>query len=108
MCITRMTIHVRVASLALVIASTLSSCAEAPDAEESARKRCIALREHLIGIRLATASESVDVTAHRKAFENALGERFVDDCRELPAKQVECSLRAVDSEAVSSCVLSPQ
>jgi hypothetical protein len=103
-------ISLRARPVWLVMALAFSSvaCADAPDPEETARKRCIALRDHLIDLRLTTAEQSVDVDAHRKAFENALGERFLDDCLALPAQQIDCSLRAADSDAVSSCVPSPQ
>jgi hypothetical protein len=103
MCITRINLYARTAAALFALATVMSACTDAPDPEEAAHKRCMALRTHLIDLRLATASASVDVSAHRKAFEEALGERFLDDCRQLPQQQVECSLRANDSAAASEC-----
>jgi hypothetical protein len=107
MCITRVGFRGLVACL-LALACALSACADTPSPEESARKRCIALRDHLIDLRLATVNQSVDAKAHRKAFQEALGERFLEDCTQLPQSQVECSLRAVDSETATECVSSSQ
>jgi hypothetical protein len=72
--------------------------------EDSRRVKCERVRDHLVELRLQTASPGVDVSGHRSAMKQALGHTFVDRCeQDLSAAQVTCVLRARDHFAASAC-----
>jgi hypothetical protein len=86
------------------MAGAFSACADAPDPQETAHKRCLALRDHLIDLRLSGAEQSVDVAAHREAMKQALGETFIETCQQqVSADEASCELSATDLEAASAC-----
>jgi len=85
----------------LGIAVLGAGCTE--DEAELAQKRCSALRDHLIDLRLQAANDLVDVKAHRKALQQALGADFVVHCRERPLEEIRCALSAKDTSSVAEC-----
>jgi hypothetical protein len=90
--------------LSLGLAAGVFACADPEEPRESARKRCLALRDHLIDLRLSSAEQSVDVAAHRDAMKQALGETFVETCQqEVSADELNCGLSATDLSAASAC-----
>lgn len=87
----------------IVVVLMLVGCASEEDDREAQARQCSHLRDHLIELNLANAT-NVDRTAHRKAMRQALGETFVATCVEkLSARQVTCALKARDSRAAGVC-----
>lgn len=87
----------------LLVGLGLASCAASEDESETARKQCLALRDHLIQLRLEAANDKIDVRAHRAALQQALGDKFVDQCRERPVKEIRCALDATDTASAVAC-----
>jgi hypothetical protein len=73
------------------------------DAHESATQRCSALRDHLIDLRLQSASGNVNVANHREALRGALGADFVSRCSDRPVEEVRCEIAAKDTSSVAMC-----
>jgi hypothetical protein len=88
--------------LLVVSCVVAASCASSEDAGTSDRKRCTALRDHLVELRLQQ-SGATHVEAHRAAMTAALGEDFVSRCVELPASEVRCALAAKDPTSALAC-----
>ena len=85
--------------------SVFVGCASGSDEDESlvAARRCEQLRDHVVELNLADASE-VDRAAHGEAMRRALGSDFVVSCgSKLSETQVKCALNAVNSSAVAAC-----
>jgi hypothetical protein len=60
----------------------------------------------VIDLRLASAANAanVDVAAHRKAMQQALGSEFLASCTtKMTDAQVDCALGATDAAAVAAC-----
>ena len=73
------------------------------DDEAAPSARCESLRDHLVELRLAQAT-NVDKAAHRVAMLKALGDTFVADCQtKLGASEVDCALNATDTAAAAAC-----
>lgn len=81
--------------------SILAACAEHDDAGPS-RARCLELRERIVDLRLV-GLPAADVSLHRQALVDALGERFVEQCRQLTAAEAACAFAAKDSTSVAAC-----
>ena len=91
----------------LLCAALLAACT---NEHRVTRQRCQQLRDHLIDLRLQQANPggasdpSLDLAAHRKVFERALGERFVTSCQQkLDVAQLDCELAAKDSTTANAC-----
>jgi hypothetical protein len=91
------------AGVAAFVACTLLSCASSEDEADTARKRCTALRDHLVEMRVEDAAEAVDVKAHTEAMRQALGDDFIDSCTKRPVNEIRCALSAQDSSSVAEC-----
>ncbi|MFN0252062.1 MAG: hypothetical protein ACKV2T_34620 [Kofleriaceae bacterium] len=63
---------------------------------------CENLREHLIDLRLATAT-NVDHKAHREVMQASLGSDFLASCAKLDEAVVTCALAAPDSQRAAAC-----
>lgn len=88
-----------------VVAIVLCACSGGDDEATAASRqaRCERLRDHVIDLRLASAT-NVDVAAHRQAMRQALGDDFVTACTgTMTEAQVDCALAAADSDAVTAC-----
>jgi hypothetical protein len=71
--------------------------------EMSDVRQCERLRDHVIDVRLETAS-GVDHEAHRAAMKAALGKDFVADCQSrLTYSQRRCALDAEDADELHAC-----
>jgi hypothetical protein len=88
--------------LAGALALYLSACSDTHSIEVD-RAHCEQLRDHMIDLRITSATAGVDVKAHRAAMKEALGERFVESCELLSPSELECSLRARDLASASAC-----
>ena len=67
---------------------------------------CERMRDHLIELRLADATEG-NRDAHRVAMKRALGDEFVETCkRSTSASQRRCVFGAADAHAVTKCASS--
>jgi hypothetical protein len=99
-----MRMNVQIALVLIGFINVLAACADSETSEEASRKRCIALREHLIDLRLSSAAASVDVKAHRDAMQRALGDKFVDECQQhASVTELKCQLSANDLETATAC-----
>ena len=84
----------------------LASCSSSSDDGADPRRRCEQLRDHLIDVRLAASD--IDLTAHRAAMKQALGDHFVDACAsKMTGDQIRCALDAKDQAAADACTSSP-
>jgi hypothetical protein len=89
--------------LALVLLCLGCSGDDEGDVTASRRSRCSQLRDHLVELRLATAT-NVDVAAHRAVMRRALGDEFVTRCETSTSEDVvNCALAATDSSAAAAC-----
>jgi len=82
-----------------------TACAsDREDSEDDARRReCVALRDHVIDVRLADAT-NVDQAAHREVLRQALGTRFVDECtKTVDERQRHCALSATSADGIQAC-----
>lgn len=86
--------------MVLFLAAACSSSSEI----EVDRKHCVQLRDRMVELRLAGVGSAVDVKAHRVAMRDALGERFLENCERLSVAELQCSLRASDLTAATTCV----
>lgn len=66
---------------------------------------CERLRAHLVDLRLATtATDKVDVVAHRRAMTRGLGDNFISGCEQtLTQSEIRCALNAGDHAAATAC-----
>lgn len=87
---------------ASALALYLSGCSDTHSIEVD-REHCEKLRDHMIDLRVASATAGVDVKAHRAAMEEALGDQFVDSCELLSPSELECSLHARDLASAAAC-----
>ena len=97
-------------SAVLLVGSLAIGCAtsdpnDASDNETPMQKRCTDLREHVIDLRLQAIGSGEDIAAHRKAFEQTLGTKYVEGCvSSLSIAQVQCAMAAGDPTKVSVCI----
>ena len=80
-------------------------CASHGD-EQSRDKDCARVRDRMIELRLASVdgASGVDVAAHRRALENAVGRDLMSSCeKSMSAAQVKCVLAAKDAAAANAC-----
>jgi len=91
-------------TLLLILAGV--ACTVSDDDGDSTLKRCFALRDHLIDLRIESANKLVDERAHREALRQSLGDEFVDRCRERPLDEIKCALAAKDTSSVADCASS--
>jgi hypothetical protein len=85
--------------LALIV---VAACGEDQDTPQ-AQTPCEQLREHLIDLRLSTASDKVDKDAHREAMRTALGAEFLASCNKLPEQDISCAMAADDTTSAIAC-----
>jgi hypothetical protein len=86
-----------------IVACDESQDVPAIDEDETLRRRCSELREHVVDLRVASAT--VDREQHRNALRNALGDRFVADCvGSYTVAAVECGLAAHDNDEIATCL----
>jgi hypothetical protein len=91
-------------TVAVLLSLAAAGCASAEDETQSAKRRCTALRDHLIDVQLESASGNrVDLKQHREALQQALGDDFVEHCQDRPVAEVKCALAAKDSSSVAAC-----
>src|SRR5262245_16046238 len=89
--------------LVLLFACNGAACNSAEDNEHASRVQCQRLRDHIVELRLANAKD-IDVAAHRRAMQQALGDDFLDDCAvSLDARYISCALGVANSDALGSC-----
>lgn len=89
----------------------LLAAACSTDGEPDEQRKCDALRAHMVDLRLRDLEGAkdglgnpIDISAHRKAMANSLGEEFIASCRQsLTARQIECALAATDTNAAQAC-----
>ena len=70
------------------------------------RRKCTELRDHLIGVRLASAGDigAGDIAQHRAAMKQALGEGFISQCEQSTSlEELRCELKATDLSSASAC-----
>jgi hypothetical protein len=90
----------------LLAAALLASCGGGKEDEARARtQQCKQLRDHLVELRLASATNlGNDLAQHRAALTQALGPQFLDACATRTSKdQIACALAAKDSQAAADC-----
>ncbi len=91
----------------LVMASILVGCGGGSEEDEALARasQCERLRDHLVDLRLASATNlGKDVEQHRAALTQALGPQFVDTCTKSTSEaQVACALAAQDSQSATEC-----
>jgi hypothetical protein len=88
--------------IALVSTIVDLGCTSDEDQETTLTRQCSALRAHVVDLRLETAT-GVNVERHRQAMLDALGERFIENCRDLPREEIQCALAAPDSRSILEC-----
>ncbi len=86
-----------------LVVMVVAACGHDDDPDGDATRRCAQVREHVIDLRLADAS-NIDVAAHRVAMRNALGDGFVASCKAtMTTAQASCVLSAVDAASANAC-----
>jgi hypothetical protein len=86
----------------LLVLIVVAACGDDQDDAQVELTRCERLREHLIDVRLATAT-NVDHAAHREVMQAALGSDFLASCEKLDDDVVDCALAAPDSSSAAAC-----
>ena len=95
-----------IALRSIVLVSLLAGCGGEEEDDAGARAaQCERLRDHLVDLRLATATNlGKEIEQHRAALAQALGPQFVDGCtKSMSEAQVTCALAAQDSDAATEC-----
>jgi hypothetical protein len=91
----------------LVIVSMLIGCGGGSNEDETlaGAQQCERLRDHLVDLRLATATNlGKDLEQHRAALTQALSRQFIETCTKSKSEaQVACALAAQDSQAATDC-----
>ena len=89
------------------LVSLLIGCGGGSNEDEApaSAPQCERLRDHLVELRLATATNlGQALEQHRAALTQALGPEFVDTCtKTMSGAQVTCALAAQDSQAATEC-----
>ena len=82
---------------------TILICAACGADEPTDEQRCEQVRDRLIDLRLADAT-NVDVKAHREVMRRALGNDFIARCAtKLTIAQQRCVIEARDSASATAC-----
>jgi predicted choloylglycine hydrolase len=85
----------------------LGGCSDgAEDDEALARtQQCERLRDHLVELRLASATNlGNDREQHRAALTQAVGAQLLETCTKTTTKaQLDCALAARDAQAATDC-----
>lgn len=95
-------------SLILILVTALSGCG-AHDSDDK-RTECENMRTHFGELRIAEfaslqGSAHVDLSAHRRAFETALGSSFLDDCvARMASEKIKCATSASSVSTYRECV----
>ena len=91
----------------LLVASMAIGCGGGGEEDEiKARSdQCERLRDHLVALRLATATNlGKELEQHRAALTQALGPQFIETCTKNTSEaQLACALSAQDSQAATDC-----
>jgi hypothetical protein len=91
---------VRILAAAIVGVVALTGCTHDETVD---RRSCEMLRDHLVDVRAADATDA-DAAQHRAAMKAALGDEFVDNClHTMTVDQLECAMRASDLGATAGC-----
>jgi hypothetical protein len=88
----------------VVIVMVSVGCTSTDDVVD--RERCTKLRDRMITLRLKglDATPGVNVSAHRAALGQAMGDDFINACqRTVTARQIECALAADDLTTAEAC-----
>jgi hypothetical protein len=90
----------------LIVLCWLFAAACTSDSDVVDRRKCEALRDHLVELRLrAVATPKVNIEAHRAAMKRALDTRFLSRCeRELTITQLRCQLSAKSMQTANACI----
>lgn len=102
-CLTDVTSSGYTRSMKVLVAAVLAlgACTSSSN-EPVSRRDCVALRDHLVELRLEDAT--ADREQHRAALVTSLGEAFVVKCQDsVSREQLRCSLSATSSQALSAC-----
>ena len=74
------------------------------------RQRCEQLRDHLVDLRLQQVGPNrpghppIDLTAHRRALQRALGEGFLTRCQQqIALAKLDCEFDAKDATTANAC-----
>ena len=92
--------------LVLVAIASIGGCNGDDEAEvDQVVRPCEQLRDHLVDLRVDSASGKPDeVAQHRAAMRHALGDDFVASCeRQMAASEIACASKAADFAAVTAC-----
>jgi hypothetical protein len=93
----------------VVVLCAVVGCGSA-EPEEDRPRRCERLRDHLVDLRLATASglTRAEIEQHRVTMQTSLDARFIASCAErMTDEQLACALRADNAQAASACTSTP-
>jgi hypothetical protein len=94
-------------SCIVFLSLVLAACGadDASSEEERTASPCEQLRDHLVDLRVGTATGTPDeLVQHHAAMTRALGDDFVTSCEDdLDAAQIACATSATDLAAVSAC-----
>ena len=100
--------NVKIVSTFIVIIF-VAACSTSDELAPPSAERCSLVREHAINMQLDTANAhgaglSTDLlAAHRDAMRTALGDDYVERCRERGTEWTDCALRAADPSALNAC-----
>lgn len=70
------------------------------------KTKCMQMRDHLVELRLASAtgSDDMDLAQHRTAMKQALGNSFLSECEHtMTIEQLHCAMKATDLSASIDC-----
>lgn len=81
-----------------------AGCAETDeDKATKVAKQCESVRDHIVALRLANAT-NVDRVAHGAVLREALGSDFISTCaRTMPTEQRDCVLDSRDLATATAC-----
>ena len=92
------------------VACATAACGGAEPESEVRARQCEQVREHLVDLRLETASGLTpqEVKQHRSALRASLDDGFLARCAEtLTESQLSCIVDAKDAAAASACSRAP-
>jgi thiamine pyrophosphokinase len=90
----------------IVLLLLFAGCGGGEEDDALARaQQCERLRDHLVDLRLSTATNlGKELEQHRAALTQALGPQFIETCTKSTSEaQVACVLAAQDSQAATDC-----
>ncbi len=87
----------------LIAVLALAACGTGGE-EGVSRRACERYRDHLVELRYQGAGSDSDITAHKRAMKQALGEKFVSSCEsKLSMSELQCGLHANDLKSATAC-----